>query len=147
MDEANKTFTQQELDAIIGERLSREREKYADYDSLKDKAAKFDQLEEASKSELQKAQEQAAEFKATAENLKNEIATRNAREKIATEKGVPAYLLTGATEEECTKQAEALLEWGGKQKKYPNVKDSGEVHGSNVKTRDQFADWFNNSLK
>ncbi len=38
-----KTFTQGEMDAIIGERLAREREKYADYDILKAKAAKFDE--------------------------------------------------------------------------------------------------------
>ena len=40
---AEKTFTQSELDQIIGERLRREREKYADYDELKGKAEKYDQ--------------------------------------------------------------------------------------------------------
>ena len=39
-------FTQSEMDAIIGERLSRERNKYADYDSLKEKAGKYDELQE-----------------------------------------------------------------------------------------------------
>ena len=37
-EQAEKTFTQSELDQIIGERLKREREKYPDYDALKEKA-------------------------------------------------------------------------------------------------------------
>ena len=37
-----KTFTQAEMDSIIEGRLAREREKYADYDSLKEKAGKYD---------------------------------------------------------------------------------------------------------
>ena len=56
-----KTFTQAELDAAIESRLTRERAKFADYEALKAKAEKFDKAEEAAKSELQKAQEQAAE--------------------------------------------------------------------------------------
>ena len=35
----DKTFTQAEVDSIIEGRLAREREKYTDYDSLKDKAS------------------------------------------------------------------------------------------------------------
>lgn len=33
-----KTFTQEELDRIVGERVRRERDKYADYEELKSKA-------------------------------------------------------------------------------------------------------------
>ncbi|MBR4514596.1 MAG: hypothetical protein IKO61_06900, partial [Lachnospiraceae bacterium] len=40
---------------IIADRVQRERSKYNDYDSLKEKAAKYDAHEEASKTELQKA--------------------------------------------------------------------------------------------
>ena len=36
-NQGQKTFTQAEMDAIIGDRLARERQKYADYDSLKEK--------------------------------------------------------------------------------------------------------------
>ena len=50
-----RTFTQAEMDAIIGDRLNRERQKYADYAELKAKALKFDEAENASKIELQKA--------------------------------------------------------------------------------------------
>ena len=52
-------FTQADLDRIVKDRLTREREKYGDYDALKAKADKFDEIEEASKTELQKATEKA----------------------------------------------------------------------------------------
>lgn len=58
--QTERTFTQAEMNAIIADRLNRERTKYADYDTLKSKAAQFDAAEEASKSELQKANEKAA---------------------------------------------------------------------------------------
>ncbi|MFR8900877.1 hypothetical protein [Hominenteromicrobium sp.] len=51
-----RTFTQAEMNAIIQDRLTRERGKYADYETLKVKAAKFNEAEEAGKTELQKAQ-------------------------------------------------------------------------------------------
>ena len=43
--EETKTFTQAELDKIVGDRLSRERSKYADYESLKEKAARLDEMD------------------------------------------------------------------------------------------------------
>ena len=53
--------SQDELDRIVGQRLARERSKYADYDDLKAKAAKFDEADQASKSEMQKLQDAIAE--------------------------------------------------------------------------------------
>ncbi len=60
----NRTFTQDELNAIVQTRLADERKKYADYDSLKEKAGKYDAQEEANKSELQKANEKATDLQA-----------------------------------------------------------------------------------
>ena len=59
-----KTFTEEDVNRIVTDRLHRERQKYEgiDLDALKEKAAKFDEMEEASKSELQKANEKAAEL-------------------------------------------------------------------------------------
>ena len=59
-DASERTFTQAEMNAIIADRLSRERAKYADYDALKEKADQFDAAQEAGKTELQKANERAA---------------------------------------------------------------------------------------
>ena len=39
-----KTFTQEEVNQIVGDRLKRESAKYADYDALKTKAEKFDEV-------------------------------------------------------------------------------------------------------
>lgn len=52
--------TQADLDKIIGERVARERGKYLDYEDLKTKAAEFDKLADANKSEIEKANERAS---------------------------------------------------------------------------------------
>lgn len=53
----NKTFTQEQLDAILTDRLTRERAKFADYDDLKSSAAKWLEVQEAQKSDQQKLQD------------------------------------------------------------------------------------------
>lgn len=53
----DKTFTQAEMDSIIEGRLARERQKYADYDDLKEKASKYDEYQAQNKTELQKEKE------------------------------------------------------------------------------------------
>lgn len=140
--EEQKTFTQDELNAIVGERLKRESDKYADYEDLKAKAQKFDEYTESQKTELEKANEKTASLEAELTSLKKANEVREMREKVAKEKGVPVDLLTGDTEEECAAFADKLNAYK-KPGTYPNVKDGGEVKGNSGKTtRDQFADWF-----
>jgi len=55
----DRTFTQADLDRIVQQRVVREREKFADYDDVKARAAEFDKLQEAQKTETQKAIERA----------------------------------------------------------------------------------------
>ena len=143
--EPERTFSQAEVDAIIGDRLKREREKYADFEELKEKAAKYDAAVESEKSDLQKATELAESYKTQLDAMKKAEEVRTIRDKVATEKGIPASLLTGDTEEACTAQADALLAWHTpEQKAYPSVKDNGEVRKvSGGDTRDQFESWFN----
>lgn len=139
-----KTFTQEELDKIVGERLQRERQKYADYDDLKTKAAKFDEQEEANKSELQKATERADSLQKELDGLKAAESVRMIRESVAKEMNIPANLLTGSTEEECKEQAEAIKAYA-KPAAYPSVRDGGEPQNTKgLSTREQFADWLNN---
>jgi hypothetical protein len=69
---AGKTFTQEELDRIISERLQREREKYKDYDALKQKAAEFDKLQESQLSEQEKLQKRLAELEREKESWQRE---------------------------------------------------------------------------
>lgn len=58
-----RTFTQAELEAILKQRLDERKNKYADYDDLKAKAQKLAEIEEANKSELEKAKDAADKAK------------------------------------------------------------------------------------
>ena len=135
-------FTQEDVNRIVAKRVS----KYADYETLKEKAAKFDAAEEANKSELQKAVERADSLQKELDTIKSAEQDRQMREEVANTKGVPANLLTGKTREECESQADTLLNWA-KPNSYPSVPDGGEPAG-NVKkaTRDQFAEWLNSNV-
>lgn len=145
--QATRTFTQDEVNAIVGKRLSEEKGKYADYDVLKEKASKYDEAQEASKSELQKATEAAESYKAQLEELQKRDEVRAIREKVSAETGVPTNLLTSDTEEACKAQAEAILAFS-KPTSYPSVKDSGEVHHTPAsKPEDQFKEWFDANFR
>ncbi len=142
--EPERTFTQSELDAIVRDRLARERNKYADFEAYKEKAEKFDAAEEAQKSELQKAMERAEALKQELDGLKQANAVRQIREEVSKEAGVPINLLTADTKEACEAQAKEILAFA-KPTGYPVVKDSGEVRNTGGgKTRDQFANWLDN---
>lgn len=143
-----RTFTQAELDEIVKSRLAKERAKYSDYETLQAKASKLDEIEEASKSELQKATERADALQKQVDAFTRENEVRTVREKIAGETGVPASLLTGETEEACAEQAKALLAFkNDSQASYPSVRDGGEARVSVKKSEaDQFSDWFASQL-
>lgn len=145
--QGNRTFTQAELDDIVQTRLSKERAKYSDYEELKAKALKFDEAEEAGKSELQKATEKVKALQTKLDSMTKEAEVAKVRSKIANDTGVPASLLSGTTEEECLAQATSILAFA-KPGGYPNVKDGGELQTpAGKKTeQDQFADWFNASI-
>lgn len=65
----DKTFTQADLDRIVQERLSRQAKQFEGYDELKEKAKKLDEIEEANRSELDKATRRAEEAEAQATAL------------------------------------------------------------------------------
>ena len=131
-----KTFTQDEVNAIIKKR-------FPDYKTLEQKAKKFDELEEASKSELQKATEKVTQLENELNGMKKAQEISGIRSAVAKELGIPSELLTADTKEDCEAQAKALLAFAGK-KTYPSVRDSGEVSGQIKRsTRQQFADWLN----
>lgn len=138
-----RTFTQAELDGIVGERLNRERAKYADYDALKEKAQKYEEYEEAQKTELQKAQEREQSLSAELERLKKANEVRETRDRISKETGVPVDLLTFETEEDCRAQAERLIAWRPGVVGYPQIRDGGEPQNppkGKKTTRELFAE-------
>jgi hypothetical protein len=77
VNKPDKTFTQEELDKIVADRIARERkkvEKFADYDELKTKASEYEKaLEEKRLAELS-AQERAEEIAKKFEAERNEYA-------------------------------------------------------------------------
>lgn len=100
--------TQDDLNRVIADRISRERSKYADYDALKTKAEQFDAIEQANKTELQKAQDAATAANATATQAQQDAL----RLRVAIAKGLPASLvdrLRGSNEQELTADADELL--------------------------------------
>lgn len=100
--------SQEQLNALLGDRLARERAKFADYDELKAKAEKFDEAEQASKSELEKATEANAQLKQELEAFK----LKDLRSQVAASKGLSleaAAHLVGATQEELEASADSLV--------------------------------------
>jgi hypothetical protein len=66
--------SQEAFDKALGPRLERERGKFADYEDLKEKAGKYDDLEQANKSDLDKANERATTAEAKAAEIPAEVA-------------------------------------------------------------------------
>ena len=116
---APRTFTQEELDRIVAERLQRATAKFADYDSTKKELA-----------DLKKA---------------NEI--RDIRQQVAEEKKIPLALLTADTKEACEAQADAILAFARTSPSAPTVPDGGEARtSSGGSARDLFAQAVNAAL-
>ncbi len=124
-----RTFTQEEVNSIVADRLSRERAKYADYDDLKAKASQYDTT------------------KAQLDALNSANARRDMIARVAAATGCPAELLTGDTEEACTAQAQAITAFAKTQQPagYPKVKDGGTpLH---MPTQANTADAFSRAIK
>lgn len=65
--EGFKAITSQEqLNRTIGERINAVKSQFSDYDDLKAKAARLDEIEEANKSEIEKARERVEQAEAVA---------------------------------------------------------------------------------
>lgn len=136
------TFTQEEVDKMVETRVYKERKRFADYDELKEKAQKFDEMNGSTNEELLKERQRADELQSQLDALNEQNAIRSTKEKVSSETGVPANLLTGNDEETCRAQAEAIKAYAGAHA-YPTVKDGGEASKAQASsTADQFADWF-----
>lgn len=85
--------SQDALNAIVEKRLSRERAKYSDYDELKAKAAKFDEFEEAQKSEAERQAEYLARIERENDELKRSIQRAEWLRDAAKETGLPVDAL------------------------------------------------------
>jgi hypothetical protein len=66
-----KTFTQEDLDRIVGERLNRQKAQFADYDELKRKAAEAETLRKQVETDAEKAVREAREAAVAEERAKS----------------------------------------------------------------------------
>lgn len=132
-----RTFTQEQVDRIVQERLARAKAQVPpDYDELRAKAAKYDEAQEAAKSELERAEERAARAEAALEEANARMAHDALVAKVSGETGVPASLLHGSTEEELAASAAAVAEYVEAQRPgYPRDK-GGAPGGAPVVTVD-----------
>lgn len=136
----SETFSQEQVDAIVKDRLAREREKYKDCNDLKNKAAEYDKQQEANKTELQKTQERADALEKELSGLKEQNKIHEIRENVSKETGVPVELLTGSDEATCREQAEGINKYAGI-KKYPGVKETSRSSAKNINTNSSNEDF------
>lgn len=118
--------SQEELDAIIGDRIERAKssvrkeydEKYKDYDDLKNKASQF----ETFKSESEKTINELNEKLSTVDELEKknkQLETNSLKVKIAMENGIPynlALRLNGNDEKSILEDAKNMAQYIGGQK-------------------------------
>lgn len=103
-----KSFTQEQVDQIVERRLAKELGKYKDYDELKSKAMRLDEMENAGKSELDKLKESNAALRKQIDDAAAEKQHAEWVSEVAKDKGVPAELLRGGTKEELEAHADLL---------------------------------------
>lgn len=124
-----------EAEAKRWKKLSRQNEARAKENA--EKARLFDEQEEESKSELQKALDKAGQAEARAQALE----VQATRAQVAAAKGVDVDLLSGSTLEELEASADRLLEWRSAQiPKGAPASDAGhkgdEIRSSKQLTRE-----------
>lgn len=103
-----KSFTQEQVDQIVERRLAKERGKYKDYDELKSKAMRLDEMENAGKSELDKLKESNAALRKQIDDAAAEKQHAEWVSEVAKDKGVPSELLRGSTKDELEAHADLL---------------------------------------
>jgi gp39 len=114
MSEFKPITTQEEFDAAIKERLSREKAKYSDYDQLKSRVTELEEENVGLKSTIEANNQSKADDDKQLKELKNQIAgyeTASLRTRIALQHGLPYDLadrLQGADEESLKADAERL---------------------------------------
>lgn len=130
--------SQEELNRVIGERVAREKAKYAGFDELKAKATEYDHLQEQSKTDLQKALERAEAAEQERDRERLEIS----RVKAAADAGIPpnlAHRLVGSTPEELAADALELAQVLAPARPRPTTVQSGSTNAN-------AGDWLRNQL-
>lgn len=114
MSEFKIIETQEELDNIVKERIRREREKYSDYEELKNRVSELETENSALKSTVEDDKQTRADLDAQITDLQGKVSnyeTASLRTRIALQNGLPYDLadrLQGTDEASLTADAERL---------------------------------------
>lgn len=109
--------SQDDLNKIIEERLKRERAKFADYDELKTKAATFDQLQDAKKTDEQKLLDRISGLESKLSETEATAAKARIQAKYKISDEDAELFLTHTDPEKLEAQAKALAEREGDRRK------------------------------
>ena len=115
-----RTFTQEEVNHIVADRLKRE-------------SAKTSEAIATTTNDLAEATKKAADLEAELTALKEANALRELKDKVSKETGIPASLLTETDEEAMRTQAQNILAFA--KPSYPAVKDGGEASQPSALTK------------
>ena len=128
MSEFKPITTQEEFDAAIKERLSREKAKYSDYDQLKSRVTELETENVDLKSTIESTNQSKADADKQLEDMQKQIAgyeTARLRTLIALQHGLPYDLadrLQGADEESLKADAERLAGYMKPKESIPPLK-------------------------
>lgn len=105
--------TQEEFDRAIKDRLNRAEKSFEhkfkeEHKDVFEKAAEFEKLEEANKTELQKAQDQLANATKQLEGYRHKAQVATWAQEASEKYGIPANILRGDTQEEIESHAQSL---------------------------------------
>lgn len=120
-DEFKPITSQDDLNKVISDRVSRERAKFADYKDVKAKATRLDEIEAANQTESERTAKRIADLEVELKDTRRD----SSRLTIAAAHGITdaddiELFLTGTDEETLTKQAKRLAERTADRKKNGN---------------------------
>ena len=118
--------SQDDLNRIITERVSRERAKFADYKDLKAKADRLDSIEAANQTEAEKSAARIAALEADNQRIQAEALRSRIQAKFGIADEDADLFLTGTDDETLTRQAQRLADRDAdRTKKGPVVPNEG----------------------
>lgn len=136
--DTGKTFTQADVEKLLNERLARERKKYAGHDDLKRKAAEFDKLQDAQKSQVEKLNDQLTAAQVELQGYRVAEIRRNAAVEAGLDPRFAKYI-TAADETDAVEQAKELAEHfkQTEQQKRPDLKQGTRQQTAQTLSRDE----------
>lgn len=114
-----RTFTQEQVNKLLADQKRTVSAKFGDYDDLKLKAGKLDQIQQESQTELEKALDRATKAEATVASYEAKKQADSWAAEIVKGSDIPASVLRGSTREELEAHFEQLKSLTPKAKRTP----------------------------